>query len=42
MEIRRSCGLIKLDTVRNEEIKRRAQVNIDIIEEKKLVGYVHL
>lgn len=42
---RRSCGLTKLDKVRNEEIRRRAEVDIDVtetIEVKQLAWYGHL
>jgi hypothetical protein len=45
MNYLRSCDLTKLDTVRNEEIRRRAQVDTDIIRDhqsKKLLLYVHL
>ena len=42
---RKSCGLTKLDKIRNEEIRRRAEVDIDVIETietKQLAWYGHL
>lgn len=42
---RRSCGISRLDRIRNEDIKERMDVQesiIDVIEQKQLLWYGHL